>query len=402
VIGLSAASLAFVPACSSTPPNDPTITPTGGAPAGGAANSAGAPATAGAATGGGTPGGGAPNGGAPNGGAPNGGAPSGGAGSSGTGGGTFPCPPGVTGHCDSADPTKYPTYDGYTLNLVEDFPAPVDLNDDPVWTWSDGFPNDSQTSFAEANITFANGRMILKAESKCAPMNNEFACYPPRKYYAESYTDEYPRMKGGTGVVSGEFRTKYNNFRYGRYEVKFKAPAPIGNFLSTMFVFRNPTNVAWREIDIELEANHQGAVNGNTVNALMGSKSYPDANSAAWTAPQTGLDITTEHVYAFNWTPTSITWYMDNNPTPIHSYDGNGAAKIPTLSAKIMMNLWVFHDSSNFGNVTKNVFPFTSEYDYFRFYKWNMETTYPVPGHPVGDDYVQSAQNNPKEVNYGM
>lgn len=310
------------------------------------------------------------------------------------------CPTGVKGHCDAG--ATYPTYDGFTLALVEDFTNPIDLNNDPIWTWSDGIPNDSQTGFAEANITFAGGKMILKAESKCAPTEAAASCYPPRTSYAESYSDgAIPRSRPAYNVISGELRTKYNNYRYGRYEVKLKAPnQPMGNYLSTMFVFRNPTNVAWNEIDIELEPWRQGQVNGNVVNAPTGAKQYPTGNAAPWNLPA-NIDINTEHVYAFTWTPTAINWYVDNSTTPIKTHAAGGAVAIPNLSSKIMMNLWVFASSAAFGDPKKNVFPMTAEYDWFHFYKWNTEDKYPVDGKPTGADYTPAAQNNPKEVGYG-
>ena len=403
-IGLSMASL--LAACSSTPSDSNTYHPGGaGGAAPGGAPGAGAPA-GGSVAGAGAPGAGTTSGGNTSAGAGGvaavagaAGASTAGAGGAATGGtGSGSCPAGVTGHCDAN--AVYPTYADYSLNLVEDFPAPLDLNADPVWTWSDGIPNDSQTGFAETQITFANGRMILTAISKCPAALNG-TCYPPRSSYAEAYTDEpIPRSRPATGVISGELRTKYNNYRYGRYEVKMKAPnQPTGNFLSTMFVFRNPTNVAWNEIDIELEAFHQGQVNGNAVNAPNGAKGYP--GGAAWSQAVPSLDIATDHIYAFTWTPTAITWYVDNMMAATHSYTGT-APPIPTLSAKIMMNLWVFHNADAFGDPTKNTYPMTSEYDYFHYYKWSGETVYPIAGHPTGADYTKAAQNNPKEMNYGM
>ncbi|HEY1535243.1 MAG TPA: glycoside hydrolase family 16 protein, partial [Polyangiaceae bacterium] len=359
-IGFSMAYLA----CSSSPPSDGTyVPPAGGGLPGtaGAAPTAGSnPGTSGAPqTGGGADMGGAPgtSGASPMAGAA-GAAPVAGAagaagamggGTAGAGGGTpgaeteVACPMVngklVDGHCSSG--VTYPTYTGFDLALVEDFPVAVDLNADPVFTWSDGIPNDSQTNFAEANITFANGRMILTAQSKCAPANNNVTCYAPRTSFAESYSDEpIPRSRPGTGVTSGEFRTKYNNYRYGRYEVKYTAPSTtMGNFLSTMFVFRTPTNIAWNEVDNELEPNQGGKQNLNTVNAPAGAKGYPGGD--AQSIPIAGLNIATEHIYAFNWTAAGITWYVDNNPTPTYTHAPAQMPPIPNLSAKIMMNLWV-------------------------------------------------------------
>ncbi len=408
--------MAYLAACSSTPTDTGNMymgagaagTPAGGAAAGGAsggstptAGTAGTPVVSAGAGGTDTTagaGGTAPMAGAA------GTAPMAGAAGMPVGGAETetPCPTGVAGHCTAG--ITYPTYAGFELALVEDFPVPVNLNTDPVFTWSDGIPNDSQTNFAEEQITFANGRMILTAISKCAPSLNNVSCYAPRPSYAESYSNmTIPRGRPGTGVTSGEFRTKYNNYRYGRYEVKYTAPATtIGNFLSTMFVFRNPTNIAWNEIDNELEPNQQGKLNVNTVNAPNGATQYPGGDAMSIGVP--GLNIAEEHIYAFNWTPDGITWYVDNKPTPVYTHAKTATPPIPNLSAKIMMNLWVFHDNTNFGDPTKNVFPMASSYDYFRFYKQTGET-YPCSPTPAclnkaNNDYTAAAQNNTKETPY--
>jgi len=379
--------------------------PSGGAPPG--AGAGGVTPTAGAA--------GAPNAGA--GGALAGGsggaatAGAGGAATAGAGGASgeteVACPTintfKVDGHCSSG--VAYPAYAGYTLALVEDFPTGINLNNDPVFTWSDDVPSDTQTNYAEGNITFANGHMNITANSSCAPASNNTTCYPPRTSYAASYsTQPIPRSRPGSGVVSGELTSKYNNYRYGRYEARFAVPSTsVGNFLSAMFVFRAPTNLAWNEIDIELEASQQGKVNSNVVYAPSGAVGYPGGD--AQTIPIAGLGISAEHTYAFNWTPTSITWYVDNNPVPVFTHGSSAVPAIPTLSAKIMMTLWVFHDNAAFGDPTKNVYPMVSSFDYFRFYKLNTETAYPCSPTPAclnktNNDYTAAAQNNPKETPY--
>jgi hypothetical protein len=67
-----------------------------------------------------------------------------------------------------------------------------------------------------------------------------------------------------------------------------------------------------------------------------------------------------------------------------------------------MMNLWVFASAAAFGNPANNTYPFTSEYDWFRFYKSDAETMYPVAdpktGLPAGD--VDFSRNNSAETTY--
>jgi beta-glucanase (GH16 family) len=98
------------------------------------------------------------------------------------------------------------------------------------------------------------------------------------------------------------------------------------------------------------------------------------------------------------WLPTKVTWYVDG---VVLRSNNNTAPGIPTLSAKIMMNLWVFGSAGAFGNPANNKYPFHSTYDWFRYYKWDMETTYPMddPTKLPQTDVIYS-QNNSNETHY--
>jgi hypothetical protein len=311
------------------------------------------------------------------------------------------CPTNVVGHCSAG--VTYDTHTGFTLAMVEDFPAAPDLDKDPIWTWSDGGPHpDGQTRFNKESITFQNGRMIITATSPAAGA-------PAGTSYAENDVCKTTTTLGKLPVIAGEFRTKYNNYRYGRYEVKLKTPTENvgktgdGNFLATMFAFRTPKWNYWNEIDIELEANIKGSVAYNVVNpATTGHNTYP-GGAAGNMAMGNGFSIQQDHVYAFEWTANNIVWYVDG--VKIKDCAGGtcsaqgGTAPVPTKSAKIMLNLWVFHDGSAFGNPMNNTYPFHSEYDYFHFYKADAEATYPMadPTKLPTDDLAFS-QNNGSET----
>ena len=419
-IGLSVAYLAAMAACSSAPPDSGNPTPQAGAPGAGAAAVAGGGSTSAGAAG--TP---ATNAGA--GGAAMGMAGAGGSVAGGTAGGAAgaagaatagQCPTGVEGHCDPG--ATYPTYPGYTLALVEDFPAPIDLDTDPVFTWSDGSPEQSQTRFRKEQIQFANGHMIIKAESPKPADTFNTNGIDGYTSYAEPKKPGTTGMVGKTGVWSGEFRSKYNNYRYGRYEVKFKAPVAnpgmqtvpggaAGGFLSTMFVFRSPKWTTWNEIDIELEGKIPTTVAGNMILVPTGSETYPGGSASNFESAQglpAGYNNTQEHVYAFTWTATEVHWYVDGAETRVDKGKVPGMmmykSDVPNVSAKIMMNLWFFNGDA-FGIGANNKFPMQSEYDYFRFYKLNGETypCSPTPACLSAADYPKTAQNNPTEQNYG-
>jgi len=88
------------------------------------------------------------------------------------------------------------------------------------------------------------------------------------------------------------------------------------------------------------------------------------------------------HRYGFEWLPTGITWYLDGEIVGHHSPEH--LLKIPDLSAKIVMNLWVFREEWGYafgGREGKNnAYPMYSEYDWLRFYKWDGDAQYPCEG----------------------
>jgi beta-glucanase (GH16 family) len=281
--------------------------------------------------------------------------------------------------------------------LAEEFEQPIDLDNDPNWTWSDGGLSEGRVRFVQNQITFQGGNMLITAATIAQPTSMS---------YAENSTI------GPMAISSGEFRTKYNNYRYGWYEARYKPPTSSGNFISTMFVFRTPKTIAWREIDNELTANGLN---------ILGTNVYWQNNGGNYScAFADQLDVTIGvanvqsdfHVYAFEWAPTYIKWYVDDMTHPVRTKTPTevvnncpgsmNTVAIPELSAKILMNLWIFAASNGYGGAdpSKNVYPMTATYDYFRFYKAAMgESTYPcspTPGCIAHSDIIMS-KNNPDD-----
>jgi hypothetical protein len=63
------------------------------------------------------------------------------------------------------------------------------------------------------------------------------------------------------------------------------------------------------------------------------------------------------------------------------------------------MNLWVFPSSSFGGDPTKNTYPFSSEYDWFRFYKYDNDGEYPCATPPscLPAADLDMSKNNPDD-----
>ena len=297
----------------------------------------------------------------------------------------------VQGH---PDPNKmYPVYDGFSLYLVEEFDSPLDLNNDPIWTWNDGQVLDSITRFSEDGISFQDGKMMITLRDQ--PI-------------------------GETPTRSGEFRTRSNAYRYGLYVVRYKPPnqEPVNgqfpNFLSTMFTYRTPGSQEWQEVDFELLGDQRNGVTTNVIMVDGGSVWSLDIEDAVRMFPSgPGAESLPGdfdhgdgefHELMFEVLPEQIRWWVDGalirvrTPNTLKTNGGSGEILFPDRSMKIMMNLWQ-SDSSWAGNVAATQYPLVAEYDWFRFYKWDGDDQYPCEPLPncLSPEDVDENRNNAKD-----
>lgn len=294
----------------------------------------------------------------------------------------------IVGHPSPS--TVYPTRSGFTLMLVEEFDAPIDLDSDPIWTWSDGGLLEGQVRFVKEAIKFEGGKM--KIELGHSGGGDVQACSN-----AEGSVIPAKRLN------SGEMRTRYNMFRYGLYEVRMKAPSVQngntrinGNFVATFFVFRDGKYKHWREIDFEITGDAAGSLQTNILSADNTEKwNWRIQEDAKHALP---FNVREDfHTYAFEWLPHRITWYVDGKVIRVKE---GGKLPIPEMSGKVMMNLWTFNEPVTFGGkqIWNDRYPMHTEYDWFRFYKWNGDQLYPcasMDGQCLTDDDKYLSSNNP-------
>jgi len=263
---------------------------------------------------------------------------------------------------------RYQQYPNFTLRLAEEFEAPIDLDTHQIWTWSDGGLSEGSVRFVKEAITFEGGKMKIQvSENKGVHVQ---AC---------SHAEHGP--VSGKPLISGELRTRHNWFRYGRYETRMKAPevhagdpSIDGNYVASMFVFRDGKFKHWREIDVEVIGS--GDVVTNVLNA-DGSSSWSPGIQVSGARHLGSSTRSTFHTYAFEWLPDGITWYVDGKA--VREHKASQGVQVPDLSGKIIMNLWVFGPSAGFGgkDIKNNQYPMHSEYEYLRFYSWDGDNQYP-------------------------
>lgn len=119
-------------------------------------------------------------------------------------------------------------------------------------------------------------------------------------------------------------------YGYGRYSVIMK-PASGSGVNSSFFTYTGPKdNNPWDEIDIEFPGRDTTTVQFNYYHNGVGNHEY---------LYDLGFDACEGfHEYGYEWTPDSITWYVDDKA--VHSVSTEDGDDLPSVPGHIMMNIW--------------------------------------------------------------
>jgi endo-1,3-1,4-beta-glycanase ExoK len=281
----------------------------------------------------------------------------------------------VYGAAASNLPTAYSgytgVYSGYTLKLDERF----DSFNTAVWAKGDGaVGSESICRFQAQGAQVVNGNLELVVRNEYVP---------------GSYSYDHKADIGPYNFSCGELRTvPTKRIKYGRIETRMKAPAraTAKGYISSLFTYvQEGSPREWEEIDIELEGIRPDKFQANLIYGV----NVADWNGTRqWGAWEHKIDIAPAdqwRVYAIEWTPTFMKWYVDGvlvktldqdwldcNPScvaPQVSY-----TPVPDNLTDLMMNFWIPNDTiqNTFGgNKTGNVYPMTTQYDWVRIYSLN-------------------------------
>lgn len=155
--------------------------------------------------------------------------------------------------------------------------------------------------------------------------------YSPRniQFDASGMTLELKKSSGPLPYSGSEFQ-RHGTYGYGRYEVVMTASSGHGA-VSSFFTY---TGQYWGdphdEIDFEFVARNPRAVYLNYFrNGVSDGRFVP-----LW------FDITRgDHLYAFEWSPTSIRWYADGIKIR-EVTTANAKAGIPKTAGRVVANHW--------------------------------------------------------------
>jgi beta-glucanase (GH16 family) len=273
-------------------------------------------------------------------------------------------------------PTAYPgytgIYSGFTLKLDERFNS---LNT-AIWAKGDGaVGGESLCRFQPQGVQIVNGNLELVIRNQ---------------YVAGSYSYDHQSEKGAYNYSCGELRTvPSKRIKYGRIETRMKAPARnvATGYISSLFTYKHEGSPReWEEIDIELEGSRPDKFQANLIYGV----NVVDWNGTRqWGAWEHKIDMAPAdqwRVYAIEWTPSAMKWYVDGvlvktldrdwmDCNPYCMAPQVMATPVPDNLTDLMMNFWIPNDSIQNafgGNKAGNVYPMTTQYDWVRIYQLNI------------------------------
>lgn len=288
--------------------------------------------------------------------------------------------------------TAYPgytgAYPGFQLAIDERF----DRFDETLWHKGDGaVGGESICRFQPQGVQVEDGVMKLVIR---------------REEIAPGWSEDHQQEKGDYPFSCGEVRTQPDvNIHYGRLEARMKAPnrETASGYISSLFTYRFakdpgsslPDAIEWEEIDVELEGGRPDKFQANLIYGKDTWEWWRTRAYGAWEDKIVVGPVDEWRVFAIEWMPDAIRWYVDGelvktlsasdidcdpdcippqeNPTPI-----------PNNPTAVFMNFWIPVDAiqNDFGgNKERNAYPMTAEYDWFRYYEWTAD-----PAEPTGSD----------------
>ncbi|WP_162173770.1 family 16 glycosylhydrolase [Hyphomonas johnsonii] len=148
-------------------------------------------------------------------------------------------------------------------------------------------------------------------------------------YDGETLALELTRIPVDNQPNSGAEVQKRGFYGYGRYEVVMQA-APGSGVVSAFFTHTDETfGDPHDEIDIEFLGNDTRRMHANVfTNGISNGSIYIDLPFDA---------AESVHLYAFDWRPDSVRWYIDNEL--VHTVTSAEQA-IPSTPGRVIMDIW--------------------------------------------------------------
>ncbi|WP_100658115.1 glycoside hydrolase family 16 protein [Alteromonas flava] len=282
--------------------------------------------------------------------------------------------------------TAYPEYTGeypgFSLVLDERF----DEFNQAIWKTGDGAVGvESACRFQPQGVQVIDGILTLLVQEEAI---------------AAGWSDDHQQEKNAYEFSCGEVHTHpHLNIRYGRLEARMKAPnrATASGYISSLFTYTNDIDpqasadaiLEWEEIDVELEGGRPDKFQANLIYGVNTWEWWRTRAYGAWEDKIVVGPVDEWRVFAIEWLPDAIKWYVDGELVKtLHQDDTDCKPKcigeqrfpapIPDNPTQLFVNFWIPNDAiqDTFGgNKARNRYPMKTEYDWIRYYQLD---THPV------------------------
>lgn len=240
------------------------------------------------------------------------------------------------------------------------------LPDPAKWACEEGFVRNQElqyyTTGRTQNARVESGHLIVEAHKEQFPNARYRADAPERRWQEQRQQADYT---SASLITRGRAA-----WTYGRIEVRAKMPSGRGTWPAIWTLGTNISTVGWPacgEIDILEYVGHEPGVvhanvhtrgfNHNRGNGRGARLSLPDAETAF-------------HVYALEWTPQKLEFFVDDRKYFVLENDGTGVDSWPFDAPQyLILNLAIGGAWGGQKGVDDAIFPQRLTIDYVRVYQ---------------------------------
>lgn len=232
---------------------------------------------------------------------------------------------------------------------------------DPAkWTYEEGFIRNREAQYYRPeNARVENGSLIIDVRKEK---------FPNPKYQEGS--EDWRRVPFAEYTSASLTTEGKASWTYGRFEIRAKFPRGRGIWPAIWTLGTNTREVGWPtggEIDILEHVGH----NSGTVHANVHTRGFNHARGNGRGATLKVPDATTAfHIYAVEWTPKTLEFFVDDQQYFTLNNDGSGTDSWPFDAPQyLILNLAIGGAWGGQQGIDDSAFPQRMVIDYVRVYE---------------------------------
>jgi beta-glucanase (GH16 family) len=240
------------------------------------------------------------------------------------------------------------------------------LPDPTKWAYEEGFVRNRELQYYTAdrreNARVEGGHLIIEARKEQ---------YPNARFQADAPERRWQQRREHADYTSASLNTRDPaTWTYGRIEVRAKLPGGRGTWPAIWMLGANMNAVGWPacgEIDIMEYVGHDPGVVHANVHTRGYNHSKGNGRGARTPLPDAEKEF---HVYAVEWTPEKLEFFVDDQKYFTLENDGTGVDSWPFDAPQyLILNLAIGGAWGGQQGIDDAIFPQKFLIDYVRIYQ---------------------------------